>query len=276
MISGLAFGGYAAAALLFSAMILWRSRRGVRLPAQRLLLAGFADRMLGLAQCDRPVTLAGLAETFRNLLWLGLLHSLSGGRHAVERQRGVRLVYGAVAAVLGLEVLLELMPLLTDAEPTLAATATLLRMTAAAGLLVLVHNLYGQADAPSRSAIGMAMLALVATWGYDLNLFTLIYLIRRHRAACSIGAAWSPRLPRHSSRSARSMPTAGAFACRAMPPSSRSRCSPSVPISRSWRSWLARWVGIDWARPMLAAVIALMVVAAMIFVRSPRARAWAR
>ena len=40
--SGLAFAGFALAALGFVALILWRSRSGVRLPAQRLLLAGFA------------------------------------------------------------------------------------------------------------------------------------------------------------------------------------------------------------------------------------------
>ncbi|MEP7315493.1 MAG: XrtA/PEP-CTERM system histidine kinase PrsK [Sphingomicrobium sp.] len=280
MISGLAFGGYAAAALLFSAMILWRSRRGVRLPAQRLLLAGFALTACWawLSAIGPGSTLAGLAETFRNLLWLGLLHSLSGGRHAVERQRGVRLVYGAVAAVLGLEVLLELMPLLTDAEPTLAATATLLRMTAAAGLLVLVHNLYGQADAPSRSAIGMAMLALVATWGYDLNLFTLIYLDPAASRSLldwrgvvtaitaplfAFGAVhadgWRIRLSRDATFQSLSLLAICAyFAVMAILASA---------LGRS---------GIDWARPMLAAVIAVMVVAAMIFVPSPRARAWAR
>ncbi len=279
-ISGLAFGGYAVAALLFSAMILWRSRRGVRLPAQRLLLAGFALTACWswLSAIGPGSTIAGLAETFRNLLWLGLLHSLSGGRDAVERQRGVRLVYGAVAAVLGLEVVLELTPLVTGIEPALAATATLLRITAAAGLLVLVHNLYGQADAPSRSAIGMAMLALVATWGYDLNLFTLVYLdpaasrgLLDWRGVVTaltaplfaFGAVhadgWRIRLSRDATFQSLSLLAICAyFAVMAI-------------LASALRN-----SGIDWARPMLAAVIALMVVAAMIFVPSPNARAWAR
>ncbi|MEO8617970.1 MAG: XrtA/PEP-CTERM system histidine kinase PrsK [Sphingomicrobium sp.] len=279
-VSGLAFGGYAAAALLFSAMILWRSRRGVRLPAQRLLLAGFALTACWawLSAIGPGSTLAGLAETFRNLLWLGLLHSLSGGRNAVERQRGVRLVYGAVAAVLGLEMLLELTPLLTGTEPALAATATLLRMTAAAGLLVLVHNLYGQADAPSRSAIGMAMLALVATWGYDLNLFTLVYL----DPAASRGLLdW---------RGVVTALTAPLFAFGAVHADgwrirlSRDATFQSLSLLAICAYFAVMTIlasalghsGIDWARPLLAAVIALMVVAAMIFVPSPRARAWAR
>ena len=85
--SGLAFSGFAAAAVAFCALILWRSRSGVRLPAQRLLLAGFAMTACWawLSAVGPGSTIAGLAETFRNLVWLGLLHSLSGGREAVER-----------------------------------------------------------------------------------------------------------------------------------------------------------------------------------------------
>ncbi len=167
MNSWIAFPAQAIAALLFIALILWRLRTGVRLPAQRLMLAGFALTAcwswLGAISPGAPLT--HLAETFRNVTWLALLHSLSGGGEAVERQRGVRLVYGAVGAVLGLQMVADLLRLAAGIEPTLAATAVLLRITAAAGLLVLVHNLYGQADPASRSGIAMAMLALVATWG---------------------------------------------------------------------------------------------------------------
>ena len=95
-----AFPAQAIAALLFIALILWRLKAGVRLPAQRLMLAGFALTAcwswLGAISPDTPLT--NLAETFRNFTWLALLHSLTGGGEAVERQRGVRLVYGAVGA----------------------------------------------------------------------------------------------------------------------------------------------------------------------------------
>jgi len=46
----------------------------------------------------------------------------------------------------------------------------------ASGALVLVHNLYGQANATSRVAIRGPMLGLSLMWGYDLNLYTLAYL----------------------------------------------------------------------------------------------------
>lgn len=278
--SGLAFSGFAAAAVAFCALILWRSRSGVRLPAQRLLLAGFAMTACWawLSAVGPGSTIAGLAETFRNLVWLGLLHSLSGGREAVERQRGVRLVYGAIAAVLGLEIILELTPLVTGPEASLEATGILLRMTAASGLLVLVHNLYGQADASSRSTIGMVMLALVATWGYDLNLYTLRYLdpassgllgdwrgllIALTAPLFALGAGhadgWRIRLSRDATFQSLSLLAICAyFAVMAI-------------LATALGS-----AGVDWARPMLAAMLALLVVAAMVLVPSPRARAWAR
>ena len=67
-----------------------------------------------------------------------------------ERQHGVRLVYAAVAAVLGFQLVVTTLrySIPTDA---IRDTATLLRITAAAGSLVLVHNLYGQASPASRS-----------------------------------------------------------------------------------------------------------------------------
>ncbi|MEO5578330.1 MAG: hypothetical protein ABIR25_04680, partial [Sphingomicrobium sp.] len=165
MSGAIAFPALATAAALFAALILWRLRRGVRRPAQQLMLAGFALTACWawLGAIAPGSALTQLAETFRNFTWLALLHSLSGGGEAVERQRGVRLVYGAVGAVLGLQMVADLLPLAAAIEPTLAATAVLLRVTAAAGMLVLVHNLYGQADPASRSGIAMAMLALVAT-----------------------------------------------------------------------------------------------------------------
>ena len=52
----------------------------------------------------------------------------------------------------------------------------MLRFTTAAGALVLVHNVYGQAAPASRAHIRFAMLGLALIWFYDLNLYTRIYL----------------------------------------------------------------------------------------------------
>ena len=94
-----------------------------------------------------------------------------------------------------------LLTLLVDSRPLLD-TAALLRITAAAGSLVLVHNLYGQAAPASRSSIRFAMLGLALIWTYDLNLYTVAYLGGRARADCSTGAGRWSRSPRRCSRSA--------------------------------------------------------------------------
>ena len=276
----IAFPAQAIAALLFIALILWRLKAGVRLPAQRLMLAGFALTAcwswLGAISPGAPLT--HLAETFRNVTWLALLHSLSGGGEAVERQRGVRLVYGAVGAVLGLQMVADLLPLATGTEPTLAATAALLRITAAAGLLVLVHNLYGQADPASRSGIAMAMLALVAAWGYDLNLYTLAYL----DPASSIGLAdWRGVLV------ALTVPMFAIGAGRAdgwRIHLSRAATFQSLSLLAicayfAMMTILAtalRGSGFDWSQPILVTMLAAMTVAAMVLLPSQRARGWAK
>jgi hypothetical protein len=94
------------------------------------------------------------------------------------RQRGVQPVYAAVAGVLGLQMVVDALPLLigaSDPGGALLSTAIILRLTAAAGALVLVHNLYGQAAPASRGSIRLAMLGLACMWVYDLNLYTVAY-----------------------------------------------------------------------------------------------------
>jgi len=278
--SVIGFGGYAAAALLFSGLILWRSRHGVRLPAQRLLLAGFAlTACWAWLSAIAPFSvLAGLAESFRNLVWLALLHSLSGGREKVERQRGLRLVYAAVGGVIGLQLVADLLGQAMNPEPALAATSALLRITAAAGLLILVHNLYAQADSPSRQSIGKAMLALVATWGLDLNLYTLAYLdphsspwlsdwrgvaaaLTAPLFALAAGQAdgWKIRLSRDATFQSLSLLGICAYFV-----------TMTILANALGRS------GVDWSRPLIAAVLAGMVVAGLVLGTSSAARAWAR
>ena len=276
----IAFPAQAAAALLFLALIGWRLKAGVRLPAQRLMLAGFALTAcwawLGAIAPGEP--LANLAETFRNFTWLALLHSLTGGSQSVERQRGVRLVYAAVGAVLGMQLVTDLLPIAHGNEPTLAATATLLRITAATGLLVLVHNLYGQADAASRKAIGTTLLALVATWGYDLNLYTLAYLepdgsvglaewrgvmVALTAPLFAIGAGradgWKIRLSRAATFQSLSLLAICAYFA-----------------TMTILATALRGTGLDWSRPILVAMLSAMTVAAMVLLPSPRARAWTK
>ncbi|QNN65414.1 PEP-CTERM system histidine kinase PrsK [Sphingomonas rhizophila] len=177
------FWTHALAAALFASLLLWELRRGRPAGTQRYLLSAFGMTAVWawLSAVAPDALSTDYAETARNLIWVGVLYRLSQWNGADARQRGVLPVYVAVAAVLGMHLLIGALPLLVDTSDPASArammsTALLLRITAAAGALVLVHNLYGQSAPSSRGEIRLAMLALALMWGFDLNLYTLAYL----------------------------------------------------------------------------------------------------
>src|SRR5947208_16643706 len=148
MDSLISFWGHALAATLFVALMVWRLGEASRQPGQRLLVGAF-----GMTACWAWLSavtpgepLVGYAESARNLLWISLLYSVSGAGE--DRQHGVRLVYGAVAAVIGMQLVADSLGFLSPAG-AIAQTSLILRITTAAGALVLVHKRYGQ-PAPAR------------------------------------------------------------------------------------------------------------------------------
>ena len=177
----IAFWSYGIAACLFASIILWRLRERLDHPGRLLVGAYFATAVWASVSAIRgPVDLVTIpAETIRNLAWIVLLHAISGDLKDGAR-RSVRLVFGAIAMVIGIQLVINLLLLTVPLAPKLAldvlATERLLRITMAAGALVLVHNVYGQADPQSRLGIRTTMLGLALIWGYDLNLYTLAYL----------------------------------------------------------------------------------------------------
>ena len=177
----IAFWTYAIAACLFASIMLWRLRERLEGPARLLVGAYFATAVWATVSAIRgPLDLITIpAETIRNLAWIVLLHAISGDLKEGAR-RSVRLVFAAIAMVIGIQLALNLLMLAVPLQPKLAldvlATEHLLRITMAAGALVLVHNVYGQAAPQSRLGIRTTMLGLALMWGYDLNLYTLAYL----------------------------------------------------------------------------------------------------
>jgi putative PEP-CTERM system histidine kinase len=172
------------AAALFAAMAVWQLRRWRSDPDARPLIyalgvvAGWA-LLLAAFGPDHP--LSRLGESGRNLAFLGFMYGLMRGVDD-HRQRAVKLVYGAVAGVIGVQIVIggvmgEVgdLPLVLDA---LISTGHIIGLTIAAGALVLVHNLYGQASHDTRWRIRLPMLALTAMWAYDLHLYTVAYLTR--------------------------------------------------------------------------------------------------
>jgi len=280
----IAFWTHALAAALFASLTLWELRRGLSESEQRMLLAAFA-----LTGCWAWITalapttmLAAYAETARNLVWVGVLHRLAG-IDSSEEQRGVRPVYAAVAGVIGLQLVVDALPLVVDTSSissghAVVVTAIILRLTAAAGALVLVHNLYGQAAPSSRSGIRLAMMALALMWAYDLNFYTIAYFdpssakglfdwrgLPMSLAAAlfaiggSQGEGWRIRLSRAATFQSLSLLAICAyFAVMA------------VLVTA------LRGSGFDWTRALLVALLAAMTVGAMVLLPSSRARGWAK
>ena len=177
----IAFWSYALAACLFASILLWRLRERLEGPGRLLVVACFATLVWASTSAMRgPLDLYTMpTETIRNLAWILLLYSMSGEMKDTARG-GIRLVFGAVALVIGIQLALDLL-MLWDPTPSavntdVLKTGQLLRISTTAGALVLIHNLYGQAAPQSRTNIRTAMLGLALMWGYDLNLYTIAYL----------------------------------------------------------------------------------------------------
>jgi putative PEP-CTERM system histidine kinase len=270
------FWSYALAAACFAALAIWRLGEAARQPAQRLLAGAFALTAcwawLGAVVAGDPVF--GFAESARNLLWMSLLYSLSAASRG-EREHGLKLVYAAVAAVIGLQLIGAMLQLFSPSG-VVAQTALVLRITTAAGALVLVHNVYGQAAPVSRSHIRFAMLGLALIWIYELNLYTSIYLGSAGAArllewrglvvalaaplfalATRKESAWRVRLSRAATFQSLSLLAICAyFALMAI------------------LATALRGTGVDWAGGLMVGALAVMTVGAMVLIPSARARGW--
>jgi putative PEP-CTERM system histidine kinase len=149
-------------------------------------------------------------------------------------------------------------------------------VTTAAGSLVLVHNIYGQAAPASRSHIRLAMIGLAWMWIYDLNLYTSAYLGSASASRLSEwrglavaiaaplfamsthkDAAWKIRLSRAATFQSLSLLAICAyFALMAI------------------LATALRGTGVDWSSALMVGALALMTVGAMVLLPSRRARGW--
>jgi len=271
----ISFWSHALAAALFAALMIWRLGEAARQPGQRLLAGSFALTAcwawLAAVVPGEPVL--AFAESARNLVWISLLYSLSAAGE--EREHGLKLVYAAVAGVIGLQLIGDTLQLFSPSD-AISQTGLVLRVTTAAGALVLVHNVYGQAAPSSRSHIHLAMLGLALIWTYDLNLYTVAYL---GSASASHLAEWRG--------------LAVALAAPLFALATRNEGSWRIRLSRAatfqslslvaicaYFALMAilatalRGTGVDWSSALMIGVLAVMTVAAMVLVPSARARGW--
>lgn len=271
----ISFWGYALAAAAFATLLSWRVIEPSRQPVQRVLLAAFAMTACWawLSAIEPGGFLARSAETARNLTWVAFLYSISVS--ADERQRGVRLVYAAVALVIGLQFVAVAL-LASNPSRAILETSHILRLATAAGALVLVHNVYGQAAPASRRQLRFGMLALALTWIYDLNYFTVRLL---ETAAAD---------PLYEWRGIAVALTAPLFALTIRSDEnwrlklSRAATFQSISllgisayfILMAILATALRGSSLDWASSLAVTVLAVMTVALLAVLPSRRARGW--
>ncbi|HEX8191452.1 MAG TPA: XrtA/PEP-CTERM system histidine kinase PrsK [Allosphingosinicella sp.] len=274
------------AAALYGALAVWQLRHWNGDHRNRPLVTAFAVLSVWcifLSMEGPHDLLAQFAESARNLAFLSFMYGImQGAEEDGHRQTAVKAVYAAVAGVVGLQIVISgVMPEFAHLPKVLAALAStqhMIGLTIAAGALVLVHNLYGQAAPHSRWGIQLPAIALAAMWAYDLHLYTTAYLTRGpaeelfamrgailamvvplFALASRRNASWKMQLSR-----AATFQSIGLFAILAY----------LVLMMSATRAM--ELAGGDWVRVGQIALIFAMTVAALVLLPSGRARAWMR
>jgi putative PEP-CTERM system histidine kinase len=274
------------AAALYGALAVWQLRHWQGDPRGRPLVTAFAVLSVWaifMALLGPWHLFSQLADAGRTLAFLAFMYGIAFANED-ERRRpsGVKALYGAVAGAVGLQIALggamsefREAPILFSA---LAATLDLIGLIVAAGCLVLVHNLYGQAAEEGRSAIRLPAIALAAMWVYDLHLHTVAWLTRgpAEDLFAMRGAILAMLVPLF----ALALRRTSDWRVRL----SRAATFQSVSLLVILVYLLAMMagtraveiVGGEWARAGQIGLVFLMTLAAVIVLPSARARAWLR
>jgi putative PEP-CTERM system histidine kinase len=184
MLAAISLWGHFVAGLSYTALAVWLvGRFDWKNRTQTLLIAAIASTAVWAycAASASPISLtAQIAETVRNLVWLGFMLSLLRSSEGHKQPRSVYVIYAALLSIIMFQPLLDLLTrslmLGTGSTSYAIHASVLLRMIFGAGALVLVHNLYSIAAPETRSGIRLPMAALAALWTFDLNLYTISYL----------------------------------------------------------------------------------------------------
>lgn len=113
--------------------------------------------------------------------WLWLLYRLFGSDDRDKNLAPIRPVVAALALVelLHVSTLLVMFNYPASSAPAqlIAQFAVIFRLLFCVGALVLVHNLYAGAEQQSRQSLRWPAAAMGAIWLYDLNFYTISYLL---------------------------------------------------------------------------------------------------
>ena len=174
---------HALAALLFAGLALSQLRdRAISLPRTAFVAALGMTALwtLAVAGIGSQDLTTRIAESLRNIAWLGFMLALLRRDVTARRDRAVTMIYGVVTLVALAGIVLSVVQSTVAADAALArdiaTVRTLLRMMVALGALVLVHHLYAMAAPGTRGGIRLAVVALATMWLTDLSLYTATYL----------------------------------------------------------------------------------------------------
>ena len=274
------------AAALYGALAIWQLRHWNGDPRNRPLVTAFAAISVWsiFLSMEGPYhVLAQFAESARNLAFLSFMYGIvQGAAEEGHRQKAVKAVYAAVAGVVGLQIVIAgVMSEFAHTPPIVAALAStqhVIGLTIAAGALVIVHNLYGQAAHESRWGIKLPAIALAAMWAYDLHLYTTAYLTRGSATDLFAmrGAILAMVVPLFALASRRNANWKMALSRAATFQSLSILAILAYFILMMSATRAMELAGGDWVRIGQIVLIFAMTVAALVLLPSGRARAWMR
>ncbi len=177
------------ATVVYALLAAWQLGRGG--PGSQ---AGSQHRMFGAAFAMTAVwsattvlvgplaPLAGAAESGRNLLWFTFLLRLFEEEGGGVRRPGVIGLYAVLAVAMTIRIVIGFLPaadmrVAEDAGQALFFVSLALRILVAAGGLLMLHNLYIATAREARWRIRGPLIALTVMWTWDLNLYTVAYLL---------------------------------------------------------------------------------------------------
>ena len=272
------------AAILYGALALWQLRRWNGDAGNRPLFVAFAMTALWAvfeAVLGPETVASGVAEAGRNFAFLAFMFAIFE-RADGDRQPAVKLVYTVVAAVIGLQLILAgVIPGFAH-EPVIHAALTAgaagIGLTVAAGALILVHNLYGQAAPDSRPGLRLPMIALAAMWADDLHIHTLAWLSGAPVTdlVAMRGAILAALVPLFALGSRRNAEWRVQISRAATFQSLSVIAILGYLVLMMSATRVLEIVGGQWVRVGQVAIIFLMTLAAVVLLPSGRLRAWTR
>lgn len=183
---------HALAALLFAGVAMRRLHdAGTALPRLTFVVALGVTALwaLAVAGIGAADLVTHVAESARNLAWLGFMFVLVRRDRDAPETRAVGIIYGVVALIVmaGAGLAIAEGAIRHDSLPALATVSVLLRTMVAISALVLVNHLYSAVVPLDRGGIRLVVIALAAMWSIDLLLYTTSYLIGNPPSALIAG-----------------------------------------------------------------------------------------